>query len=52
MCFLCDFHSLKNIDFNNKLVKLNYKVCENVVDKTFDTFYYFNSFVFKYINNA
>ena len=31
---------------------MNYKVCEKVVDKTFDTFYYFNSFLFRYINNA
>lgn len=52
MCFLCDFHSLKNIDFVHKLVKLNYKVCEKIVDSTFDIFDYFNNFIFRYLNAA
>lgn len=30
---------------------MNYKICEKVVEETFDSFYYFNTFLYRYLNN-
>lgn len=52
MCFLCDFESLKNFKLKERLISMDYKVCENIVDNTFDGFYYLNEFIYKYLNTA
>lgn len=36
MCFLCDFESIKNWKISEKIITLNYEVCEYLVDKTYD----------------
>lgn len=52
MCFLCDYESMKNFFFNEKIVVLNYSVCETIVKETFNPYYYLNEFIYKYINTA
>lgn len=52
LCFLCDFESLKNIHLQDKLVVLNYEVCEELVQQTYEEYYFLNEFVYKYLNTA
>ena len=51
-CLLCDYDNSKFIDTDFKYVKYHHNVCKKIADKTFHYYYYFNSFVFKYINTV
>lgn len=51
-CLLCDYDNAKFIDTDFKYVKYHVNVCKKIADKTFKYYYYFNSFVFKYINTV
>jgi len=32
------------------MIDFNFNVCENIIENTFERFYFLNSFVYKYIN--
>ena len=51
-CIICDFDNGVSIDINQKITYFNKDVCHKIVDNTFEYFYYFNSFVWKYINTV
>lgn len=52
LCYLCDFRNHKYFDEQTSTTFLNVDVCHHIVDKTFSTFYYFNKFVWRYINTV
>lgn len=52
MCFLCDYESLRHIQMEEKIVSLDYKICEQIVKGTYQEYYYLNDFVYKYLNTA
>lgn len=52
ICMLCDFDNEPYLSLEEKFVYFNNDVCLNVVNNTFDYFYYFNTYVWKYINSV
>lgn len=52
VCLLCDYENGKDFDIQARLLNLNYEVCEEMVEHTFDFYYHFNNFVYKYINSV
>jgi hypothetical protein len=52
VCLFCDYENGKEFDFQTRLLNLNYEVCEEMVEHTFDFYHHFNNFVFKYINSV
>ena len=51
-CLICDYDHRSFIDFEDKKLFLDKSVCENFVESTFDYFYKFNNFIWKYINTV
>ena len=51
-CFLCDYESYKNWDIENKIVVMNYRMCNHIVENSLDYYVLLNDVIVKYINTA
>lgn len=51
-CLLCDFNNAKYFDKKNRYVKFHSNVCSDMIKHNFEYYYYFNTFIWKYINTV
>lgn len=51
-CFLCDYESYKNWDIDNKIVVMNFRMCNEIVNNTLEYYELLNETIVKYINTV